>query len=162
MTGRALRFGLVFALAVPVWGGCGATTSVQEPEAKLEFEETARPATGISARDPRLIVRASGMIALAQVDAEGEFENDLVVYRSESGGDLFSEPVQVNRGGGRVVAHGEGAPAFLQGPNSKFHAVWIADRPGGGRVLQTARSQDFLQSFAEVSITLIFLYRPLT
>lgn len=149
MTGRTVCLRMALVLLASVWGGCDAPTPVQEAEAKLEFEGSARPATEVAARDPRLVVRASGMIALAQVESEGEFEGDLVVYRSESGGDLFSDPVKVNRGGGRVLAHGEGAPVFLEGPRSQFHAVWIANRPGGGRALLTSRSKDFLQSFEE-------------
>ena len=147
MTGRPAEALLLLAALCAV--GCGPSESAVRPVSGLVFEEQPRSATGVQAREPRMVVRASGMIALAQVHTEGAFEHDLVVYRSESGGDVFGEPVAVDPGGGRVVAHGEGAPAFLQGARSQFHAVWIANRPGGGRVLQTARSKDFLHSFDE-------------
>ena len=147
MTGRSGGAPLLLALLFAA--GCGPSESAVPPASQRVFEDQPRAATRVQARDPRMVVRASGMIALAQVDAEGAFAHDLVVYRSESGGDLFAEPVAVDPGGGRVVAHGEGAPAFLQGARSQFHAVWIANRPGGGRALQTAGSKDFLHSFDE-------------
>ena len=149
MTGSPALISLAILLFAML--GCVETPSRAStaPTPDLAFEPSARPATDVGAQTPRMLVRASGMIALAQVETEGRFADDLVVYRSTSGGDLFTEPIQVNRGGGPVLAHGEGAPAFLQGPGSQFHAVWISNGTQGGRSLLTARSKDFLQSFDE-------------
>ena len=146
---RGSSFGLLTfwgALALTVFG-CDTAATLREAATGIEFEANARPATDNAARDPQVLVRASGMIALAQVETEGDFEDELVIYSSHSGGDVFSEPVRVDPDGGKVVAHGEGAPTFLQGPRSQFHAVWVAGGKRGERSLLAARSKDFLQSF---------------
>ena len=127
--------------------GCGAPSPPDQVATSLEFENTARPATASPARDPRVIVRASGMIALAQVETDGKFADELVIYSSHSGGDFFDEPVRVDPDGGKVVAHGEGSPIFLQGPHSQFHVTWVASDQNGQRALMTSRSKDFLRSF---------------
>jgi len=147
LTGRRAATGLLVLSLCLAGFHCDRPPAEVAAAPPLVFEPAPRPPTAAAARDPRLVVRASGMIALAQVETEGEFEDDLVIYRSTSGGDSFEDPVRVNRAGSRVVAHGEGAPAFLQGRGSQFHAVWIDRLPRGQRALVTARSNDFLHSF---------------
>jgi hypothetical protein len=45
------------------------------------------------------------------------------------------------------MSHPEGSPIFRMGPRSRFHAFWLSDAGRGDRVLHTAVSKDYLNSF---------------
>ncbi len=111
------------------------------------FEPESRAVSSTSATDPQPITRASGAIATLVVQPAAAGGNDLVLYQSESGGDVYREGAHANAMAGEVLTHGEGAPRFLAGRDGKFYALWLARDPDRGSVLRVARSDDFLRSF---------------
>ena len=131
-------------LAGALLAGCGAS-----PESQVIFETHPKPMAQATARDPQLLVRASGAISVLAVEPAESGGSDLRLHVSPSGGDLFEPGPRVNRIPGSVRSHGEGTPVLLEGQGGKFYAVWLGRRGEGqrGNVLRVARSDDFLRSF---------------
>jgi len=115
----------------------------------LRFEERPRAVAPQAARDPQLLVRASGSVAVLAVEPAASGGADLRLHVSPSRGDLFQPGPRINRAPGSVRSHGEGMPILLEAPGGKFYAVWLGRRAEGkrGNVIRVARSDDFLRSF---------------
>lgn len=108
----------------------------------LSFEPTPAPLVTASARDPKLVVRASGAIYALIAQRTEEGGHDAVLYRSDDGGDHFGEPIRLNEIPGEVRSHGETAPKLLLGPRSELYAFWV-----GKGALRLARSLNYGRSF---------------
>jgi hypothetical protein len=142
---RGARVGAgLAALALLAWAACG---SPERPS--VIFESNPHPLSTEASRDPQLIVRASGAIALLAVEKAEAGGDNLRLYLSPSGGDVFKKGPRVNTRVGSVRSHGEGTPLLLEGTRGKFYAVWLGSRDSGkrGSVIRVARSDDFLRSF---------------
>ncbi|HIF99872.1 MAG TPA: exo-alpha-sialidase [Myxococcales bacterium] len=140
----ARRLARVGAIALLLMGGCRA------PDRPLvAFEDAPRPLNAKPSRDPQLLVRASGAIALLAVEEAPPGGEDLRLYLSPSGGDVFTPGPRVNDWEGSVRSHGEGMPLLLEGTEGKFYAIWLGRRGEGqrGNVIRVARSDNFLKSF---------------
>jgi len=132
------------AVAGLLLGGCHAPD-----RPSVTFEDAPRSLNADFSRDPQLIVRASGAIAVLAVEKASTPGEDLRLYLSPSGGDVFTRGPRVNEWEGSVRSHGEGTPLLLEGTGGKFYAVWLGRRGEGqrGNVIRVARSDDFLRSF---------------
>jgi hypothetical protein len=95
------------------------------------------------ARDPRLVVRASGAIFSLVARRNPAGGHDAVLLSSDSGGDSFSGRQVLNAVPGEVRSHGESAPRLLLGPRSELYALWVGDEG-----MRLARSLDYGRSFA--------------
>ncbi|MCS5637327.1 MAG: glycoside hydrolase [Myxococcota bacterium] len=145
--GGLSRFWAAFAASLAtaaLAAGCGA-----EPGAQVVFEGRPRVLGEGAARDPQLLVRASGAISVLAVEPAAGGGSDLRLHVSPSGGDLFEAGPRLNDFAGSVRSHGEGTPILLEAPGGKFYAVWLGGRGEGkrGNVIRVARSDDFLRSF---------------
>lgn len=109
--------------------------------APVRFEPQARPLAKTAARDPKVVVRASGDV-FALVARHGPEGADAVVLQSSDHGDHFSQVAVLNQVPGEVIAHGETAPRLLLGPRSEFYAVWTASDG-----LKVSRSFTYGRSF---------------
>ncbi|HET9449352.1 MAG TPA: sialidase family protein, partial [Aggregicoccus sp.] len=118
------------------------------PSAELRLEPTARELTPSAGRDAQLLVRASGALLVSVVQKAAGGGAELMLYRSEDGGDTLSEPVRINSTPGEVQGHGESAPLLLAGAGMDVYAVWLARGAEGRRALRVARSGDFGRSFS--------------
>ena len=138
-TGWTLALTLLIGAVLPSCGGA--------PEPVVQFEE--RPHAVAVARDPQLLVRASGALSILAVEPAVDGGSDLRLHVSPSGGDLFEPGPRINQVAGSVRSHGEGTPILLEAPGGKFYAVWLGRRGEGmrGNVIRVARSDDFLRSF---------------
>jgi hypothetical protein len=145
-----LRTPARFTLALLALGTLALLAGCSEgPESKVIFESRPKPMAKEAARDPQILVRASGAISVLAVEPAAGGGSDLRLHVSPSGGDLFEPGPRINRIPGSVRSHGEGTPVLLEGKGGKFYAVWLGRRGEGqrGNVIRVARSDDFLRSF---------------
>ena len=110
--------------------------------APLVFEPEPAALVSVPARDPKLVVRASGTIYALVAERAPEGGLDARLYRSEDGGDRFGEPLTLNAVPGEVSSHGEAAPKLLLGPRSELYAFWV-----GKGALRFSRSTNYGKSF---------------
>ncbi|HIF95622.1 MAG TPA: exo-alpha-sialidase [Myxococcales bacterium] len=141
--GAGVRAGLG-AMALLAWMACD---TAERPS--VVFENTPHRLSADASRDPQLLVRASGAIAVLAVEKAAGGGDNLRLYLSPSGGDVFEPGPRVNTRPGSVRSHGEGTPLLLEGTRGKFYAVWLGSQGQGkrGSVIRVARSDDFLRSF---------------
>jgi hypothetical protein len=105
----------------------------------------------LAGRDPQVVARASGLLAVLVAEARGDGPGpegglDLALYRSRTEGDLWEPRTVVNLEPGTVVAHGEGSPRLLLGPRMTLCAVW-AGGAGEEASLRARCSEDFGATF---------------
>jgi len=151
-----MRAGFLTLLAL--LGACalaGCHKAPHAPAPAWTFEPTARTiSAGIegsqsgagsansAGRDPSVVVRASGEVFVLMVRPAAGGGADLVLVKSEDGGDHFSPARVLNSDPGGVRSHLGGTPRLLLGPHSELYAVWAGQ--GGLRV---ARSTNYGKSF---------------
>ncbi|WP_434345681.1 sialidase family protein [Myxococcus virescens] len=136
------RLRIVVFASVAALAGSSCKKEASPRISELVFEPEPQKLLATPAKEPHLVVRASGdTFALLVRPVEGGGA-DLVLVNSGDGGDHFGAPTVINTTPGEVRSHSGGSPRLLLGPRSEFYAVWLGDE-----ALRVAKSTTYGRSF---------------